>query len=132
MASAAALFAACKAGDAACVRAELARAGAAGLVNAKDVAYVRRRCVHACCNARAARLLRNRRLCAYADAAATACAQFGSTPLHYAAAGGHEDVTRALIEWGADARATDAVRARRRGAAALHWRACRERAALRF
>ena len=39
--AAAALFAACKAGDAACVRAELARPGAAALVNAKDVAYVR-------------------------------------------------------------------------------------------
>ena len=39
--AAAALFAACKAGDAACVRAELARPGGAALVNAKDVAYVR-------------------------------------------------------------------------------------------
>ena len=41
--AAAALFAACKAGDAACVRAELARPGGAALVNAKDVAYVRAR-----------------------------------------------------------------------------------------
>jgi ankyrin repeat protein len=40
------------------------------------------------------------------------CAQFGSTPLHYAAAGGHADVAKALLEWGADARATDAVRCR--------------------
>ena len=44
MASAAALFAACKSGDAACVRTELSRPGAGALVNAKDVAYVRALC----------------------------------------------------------------------------------------
>ena len=93
--AAAALFAACKAGDAACVRAELARPGAAALVNAKDVAYVR---VPAATH--------------HAPRALTRVVppQFGSTPLHYAAAGGHADVAKALIEWGADARATDAVR----------------------
>ena len=43
MAAAASLFAACKAGDAGSVRAELSRPGGAALVNAKDVAYVRAR-----------------------------------------------------------------------------------------
>jgi len=93
--AAAALFAACKAGDAACVRAELARPGAAALVNAKDVAYVR------------APPALSRMRCAE-----PLFSQFGSTPLHYAAAGGHADVAKALLEWGADARATDAVRLR--------------------
>jgi len=34
--------------------------------------------------------------------------QFGSSALHLAAAGGHLEVVRALLESGADARATDA------------------------